>query len=97
MEHIVITKEDFSMFCGKCGMQCMEGSGFCSGCGTPVGVGQQADQSQQFNQVPPYPGQPMPGQIPMQKSKIAAGLLGIFLGVFGVHNFYLGFTGRGVG
>ncbi len=31
-----------------------------------------------------------------QKSKIAAGLLGIFLGVFGVHNFYLGYTGKAV-
>lgn len=31
-----------------------------------------------------------------QKSKIAAGLLGIFLGAFGVHNFYLGFTGKAI-
>lgn len=31
-----------------------------------------------------------------QKSKIAAGLLGIFLGCFGVHNFYLGYTGKAV-
>ena len=31
-----------------------------------------------------------------QKSKIAAGLFGIFLGVFGVHNFYLGRTGPAV-
>lgn len=31
-----------------------------------------------------------------QKSKIAAGLLAIFLGAFGVHNFYLGNTGKGV-
>lgn len=30
------------------------------------------------------------------KSKIAAGLFGIFLGSFGVHNFYLGFTGKAV-
>jgi TM2 domain-containing membrane protein YozV len=30
------------------------------------------------------------------KSKIAAGLLGIFLGVFGVHRFYLGYTGIGL-
>ena len=30
------------------------------------------------------------------KSKIAAGLLGIFLGSIGVHNFYLGRTGRGI-
>ena len=30
------------------------------------------------------------------KSKMAAGLLGIFLGGFGVHNFYLGFTSKAV-
>lgn len=30
------------------------------------------------------------------KSKIAAGLLGIFLGSIGVHNFYLGYTGKAV-
>ena len=30
------------------------------------------------------------------KSKIAAGLLGIFLGCLGVHNFYLGFTGKAI-
>lgn len=32
----------------------------------------------------------------MQKSRIAAGLLGIFLGSLGVHNFYLGNTGKAV-
>lgn len=31
-----------------------------------------------------------------QKSRLAAGLLGILLGTLGVHNFYLGFTTRGV-
>ncbi|MDO4369286.1 MAG: TM2 domain-containing protein [bacterium] len=31
-----------------------------------------------------------------QKSKLAAGLLGIFLGTFGVHNFYLGYNGKAV-
>lgn len=31
-----------------------------------------------------------------QKSKLVAGLLGIFLGGFGVHNFYLGFTTKAV-
>lgn len=29
-----------------------------------------------------------------QKSKLVAGLLGIFLGSLGIHNFYLGFTKR---
>lgn len=31
---------------------------------------------------------------PSQKSKITAGLFGIFLGQFGVHNFYLGYTSK---
>ncbi len=30
------------------------------------------------------------------KSKIAAGLLGIFLGSIGAHNFYLGYTNKAV-
>ena len=32
----------------------------------------------------------------INKSKIAAGLLGILLGCFGAHNFYLGYTGKAV-
>lgn len=31
-----------------------------------------------------------------QKSRLAAGLLAIMLGFLGIHNFYLGFTSRGV-
>ena len=30
------------------------------------------------------------------KSKIAAGLFGIFLGSLGIHNFYLGYTGKAI-
>lgn len=30
------------------------------------------------------------------KSKMAAGLLGIFLGGWGIHNFYLGYTGKAI-
>ena len=37
--------------------------------------------------VPPMQPAPLPY---VQKSRIAAGLLGIFLGLFGIHNFYLG-------
>ena len=33
---------------------------------------------------------------PTAKSKLAAGLLGIFLGSLGIHNFYLGYTGKAV-
>ena len=37
-----------------------------------------------------------PSVDPQAKSKIVAGLLGIFVGGFGVHRFYLGFTKIGV-
>ncbi|MFI3261154.1 MAG: TM2 domain-containing protein [bacterium] len=33
---------------------------------------------------------------PAQKSKVCAGILGILLGSLGIHNFYLGYTGKGV-
>lgn len=33
---------------------------------------------------------------PQAKSKLAAGLLGIFLGSFGIHRFYLGYTNIGI-
>ena len=32
---------------------------------------------------------------PNAKSKVVAGILGIFVGYFGIHNFYLGYTGKG--
>ncbi len=45
-----------------------------------------------------YPQQMQYGQPPMMapKSKLTAGILGILLGTFGIHNFYLGHTGKGV-
>jgi TM2 domain-containing membrane protein YozV len=39
----------------------------------------------------PNPNAPM-----SDKSRMTAGLLGIFLGGFGVHNFYLGFTNKAI-
>ena len=44
-------------------------------------------------------GQPMGGVVMVQgqqKSKVVAGILGILLGAFGVPNFYLGYTGKGI-
>lgn len=45
-------------------------------------------------QQPMY-GQPIAAP-PTEKSKVAAGLLGIFLGALGIHKFYLGYTKAGV-
>jgi TM2 domain-containing membrane protein YozV len=42
--------------------------------------------------VPPR----IPAQLDDRKSKLAAGLFGIFLGGLGVHRFYLGYTGIGI-
>ncbi|MFD1827657.1 MULTISPECIES: TM2 domain-containing protein [Mumia] len=67
--------------------------------------GQQPPYGQQpYDQQPPYGQQPYgaygaPGYgyvDPQAKSKLVAGLLGIFLGGFGIHRFYLGYTTIGV-
>ena len=66
----------------------MDNEMFCSACGAPV----QPEPVQQ-------PVQPKPvnnGQRNNQKSKIVAGLLGILLGVYGAHNFYLGYTTKAI-
>ena len=60
---------------------------------------QQGQQYQQYGQANPYQqgGYPPPGGFPYaQKSKIAAGILGILFGCWGVHNFYLGYYGRAI-
>ena len=53
---------------------------------------------QQPYQQPYQTGAPVynPNMMGQQKSKLVAGLLGIFLGGLGVHNFYLGFSGKAV-
>ena len=52
-----------------------------------------AQQGQPYGQPTFAPSGPAGYQ---QKSKIIAGILGIFLGGFGIHNFYLGRTTRAV-
>jgi Predicted membrane protein len=55
--------------------------------GSPIGQAPQYPTSLPYFQAPPgYP----------QKSRLAAALLGVLLGTFGVHNFYLGFKTRAI-
>ncbi len=74
----------------------------------PQGAPQQNYQAPQGGPQPNYQA-PQPGvpyQVPPQgapippnyqpRSKVAAGILGILLGSLGVHNFYLGYTGKAV-
>lgn len=76
--------ENDAVVCTKCGFGKGTGDSFCPNCGKPVNKGAMACTEC---------GASLQSQ---SKSKIAAGLLGIFLGVFGVHNFYLGYTGKAV-
>ena len=67
-------------FCTNCGTELTENQDVCLKCGVKVNK-----ISSTSNNTDPN-----------AKSKIAAGLLGIFLGCFGIHNFYLGNTGKAV-
>lgn len=94
------------MFCKNCGNQLDDAVASCPNCGTVRGVGNNfcpncgarvepgaafcATCGMQFAQPAMQPN------AAAQKSKIAAGLLGLFLGGWGVHNFYLGFTTKAV-
>lgn len=73
------------------------GYGYASGgYGQPYSARNQNGYPQGQPYAPQY-GQPQPLPYGYQpRSKMAAGLLGIFLGWLGVHNFYLGFYGKAV-
>ena len=74
------------MFCPNCGSQNEDSANNCTNCGAPLNQG--AQQATVNN------GPINNGSTP--KSKLVAGLLGIFLGAWGVHNFYLGYTKKGI-
>ena len=91
------------MFCKQCGKPIDDGQDLCEDC-KATNANQNTANNQQYSQ-------PQNNNVNYNnynnnnnnnnnnsngKSKIAAGLLGIFLGAFGVHNFYLGYTGKAV-
>lgn len=74
-------------YCTNCGVATTKGNSYCSACGTETN--ENADVCVKC-------GANLSKQKKEPKSKIAAGLLGVFLGVFGIHRFYLGYTTIGV-
>ncbi len=91
------------MFCRNCGKEMAEKAVVCVGCGyAPTNSRnfcQNCGQSTDPNaQVCVKCGvrlihEPFGEAV---KSKVAAGLLGIFVGGFGIHRFYLGYIGVGI-
>lgn len=85
------------MFCKYCGKEVTAGMTYCPQCGRAIEWNGQGTSGYTAPPQQPY-GQPQPVYVaPVErKSKLAAGLLGIFLGSLGVHNFYLGYTGKAI-
>jgi TM2 domain-containing membrane protein YozV len=75
--------------CVKCGVPAGTGVNFCPNCGEPSDPNAAVCVKCGVAFVQPQAGK-------SAKSKLAAGLLGIFLGSIGVHRFYLGYTLIGV-
>lgn len=74
------------MYCPNCGLNNPDNALNCSACGAALGA-------QAPGAAPPV----TPTAAPVaQKSKLTAGLLAIFLGTLGIHNFYLGFTTKAI-
>lgn len=79
---------DEAVMCVKCGVSKGQGNNYCHFCGKPVSPDATVCMNCGVATKPVATEQ--------AKSKVAAGLLGIFLGAFGVHNFYLGYTSKAV-
>ncbi len=86
--------EDNAAFCVHCGVQKGAGNKFCPSCGKETAEGAVVCINCGVALSPAY--QQPAAKSAEQKSKLVVGLLGIFLGSFGIHNFYLGYTKKAV-
>lgn len=81
------------MFCKQCGRPIDDGQELCEDCKVKF---ENTTTQEEPKSEPAQATNTSSTVQPTPKSKIAAGLLGIFLGSFGVHNFYLGYTGKAI-
>lgn len=79
---------DEAVICVRCGVAKGQGTNYCHNCGNLIAPGAAVCMNCGVPAGPMVVGK--------AKSKIAAGLLGIFLGSYGAHNFYLGYTAKAV-
>lgn len=81
--------DNMAVVCVKCGVAAGQGTNYCPNCGSQTPLG--ATVCTNCGVALAQPINPA-----TQKSKLTAGLLGIFVGGLGVHNFYLGYTGKAI-
>lgn len=79
--HCGVAKGSGNKFCPSCGKETAEGAVVCVNCGVALSPAYQSAVNASEAE---------------RKSKLVVGLLGIFLGAFGIHNFYLGYTKKAV-
>ena len=80
--------DENAVVCVKCGAAKGSGNAFCPNCGQPTNAGAAVCLNCGSALTAAASGE--------AKSKLVAGLLGIFLGSLGIHNFYLGYTTKAV-
>lgn len=79
-------------YCQNCGSELPEDAAFCIKCG----VATKGKTNGGINNNANVNSGNAPVTDPNAKSRLAAGLLGIFVGALGIHNFYLGYNGKAV-
>jgi len=100
-------QEEQDTYCPMCGVLNKKEINSCSNCDSSLLTPMNHTESVYQQPVTIYPPSGIPQQpyvspypsdinFEGQKSKVVAGLLGIFLGIFGAGRFYLGYTGIGV-
>lgn len=77
-------------FCTNCGQELEDNATFCYNCGKKI------DETKNEDTIKEENTKKEGVSVTTQKSKIAAGLFGIFLGGLGIHNFYLGYNSKGL-
>ncbi len=89
------------MYCKNCGKEIDNNAAICVNCGYATNAGNKFCRNCGSSVLPEaaactHCGVAVQSGSNSRRSKLIAGLLGIFLGFFGIHNFYLGYTSKGI-
>ena len=82
-----------ALFCTKCGYNKGSGRGFCASCGGHL---PKEPAICPLCNIPEPPLEERASDSAEQKSRFIAGLLGLLIGCWGAHNFYLGNVSKAI-